>query len=100
MYYIVQQGDTLYQIAIQYNTTVSNLVESNPRISNPNRIYVGQRIAVGNQWDLNPWWGNEWQLGNEEYQRGIEEYKRGRAEYRKGRAEYHRGRQKAAKHYR
>lgn len=94
MYYIVQPGDSLYNIAMQYNITVKHLIGLNPRISNPNRIYVGEKIEVGNEWGLNPWRGNEWQKGFEEYQRGIEEYRRGRAEYHKGRVEYssHHGR--------
>lgn len=90
MYYIVQPGDSLYGIAMQYNTTVRHLIDLNPRISNPNKIHIGEKIKVGNQWGLNPWRGNEWQRGFEEYQRGIEEYRRGRAEYHKGREEYSR----------
>lgn len=94
MHYIVQPGDSLYNIAMQYKTTVPHLINLNSQISNPNRIHVGERIEVGNPWVLNPWRGNEWHMGIEEYQKGIEEYQRGRAEYRKGRKEYsrHRGR--------
>ena len=88
MYYIVQPGDSLHSIAMQYNTTVRHLMDLNPRISNPHRIHVGERIEVGNQRGLNPWRGNEWLRGKEEYQRGREEYRRGRAEYHKGREEY------------
>jgi len=85
MHYIVQSGDSLYNVAMQYHTTVRHLIELNPQISNPNRIYVGDRIEVGKQWVFNPWRGNEWKMGMEEYQRGIEEIRRGRAEYRRGR---------------
>lgn len=86
MYYIVQPGDILHNIAMQYYTTVRHLMELNPRISNPNRIYVGEKIEVGKQRvDLNPWRGSEYQRGQEEYQKGLEEFQRGRAEYRKGR---------------
>jgi LysM repeat protein len=93
MHYIVQPGDILHNIAMQYHTTVRHLMDINPRIRNPNRIYVGERIEVGNQWvGLNPWWGNEYQRGQEEYQRGQEEYLRGREEYR-------RGREKSLKHH-
>ena len=85
MNYIVEPGDILYSIAMQHNTTVKQLMDLNPRISNPNRIQAGQRIEVGNQWvGLNPWWGNEYQKGQEEYRRGRAEYRRGRAEYRRG----------------
>lgn len=88
MSYIVQPGDTLYGIAMQYNTTVRHLTNLNPRISNPNRIFVGEKINIGNPWGFNPWWGNEWQIGQKEYRKGRAEYHKGRAEYRKGRQEY------------
>lgn len=85
MTYIVQPGDSLHSIAGQYHTTVKHLVDLNPQISNPNRIHVGERIAVANRWGLNPWRGREWKKGQEEYRKGREEYRKGRAEYRKGR---------------
>lgn len=44
--YYVQAGDTLSAIANKFGTTVSNLVSLN-HISNPNVIYVGQKIYVG-----------------------------------------------------
>lgn len=43
--YIVKSGDTLSQIALNYNTTVNKLVELN-NIKNPNLIYPGQRIIL------------------------------------------------------
>ena len=43
--YTVVRGDTLSEIARDYNTTVSNLVILN-NISNPNLIYPGQRIII------------------------------------------------------
>jgi LysM repeat protein len=43
--YIVQQGDTLAKIAARYGTTVQNLMRLNG-ITNPNRIWVGQRLRV------------------------------------------------------
>lgn len=43
--YIVKSGDTLSHIAIQYGTTVSNLIRLNG-IKNPNLIYPGQRIII------------------------------------------------------
>jgi lipoprotein-anchoring transpeptidase ErfK/SrfK len=43
--YIVQQGDTLAKIAARYGTTIQNLMNLNG-ISNPNRIWVGQRLRV------------------------------------------------------
>lgn len=44
--YYVQAGDTLSSIANKFGTTISNLVSIN-HISNPNVIYVGQKIYVG-----------------------------------------------------
>ena len=43
--YIVQPGDTLGRIAARYGTTVSNLMRLNG-LSNPNLIWVGQRLKV------------------------------------------------------
>lgn len=44
--YYVQAGDTLSGIAAKFGTTVSALVQANG-ISNPNVIYVGQKIVLG-----------------------------------------------------
>jgi GH25 family lysozyme M1 (1,4-beta-N-acetylmuramidase) len=44
-YYIVKAGDTLSGIAKKYNTTYQELARKN-NISNPNKIYVGQKIKV------------------------------------------------------
>ena len=43
--YTVKRGDTLSEIALKYNTTVNELVECN-QISNPNLIYIGQKIKI------------------------------------------------------
>ena len=42
--YTVVRGDTLSEIALKYDTTVSNLVKLN-NISNPNLIYPGQKFT-------------------------------------------------------
>ena len=42
---IIQWGDTLSQLALDYNTTVSTLVELN-NIENPNLIYAGNTLIV------------------------------------------------------
>ncbi len=42
---VIQNGDTLSEIAIMYNTTVARLVELNS-ISNPNLIFAGETIIV------------------------------------------------------
>lgn len=44
-YYTVKKGDTLSEIAEKYGTTVSKLTSLNG-ISNPNKIYVGQKIRI------------------------------------------------------
>lgn len=43
--YKIKSGDTLSQIALTYNTTVSSLVNLN-NIKNPNLIYVGETIKI------------------------------------------------------
>jgi LysM repeat protein len=43
--YIVQYGDTLYQIAVNSGTTVRAILNANPHI-NPYQLFVGQRICV------------------------------------------------------
>lgn len=43
--YVVQPGDTLWNIAKKYNTTVDNITSIND-IENPDRIYPGQKILL------------------------------------------------------
>lgn len=43
--YTVKRGDTLSQIAINYNVTLNELVNLN-KIKNPNLIYVGQKLKI------------------------------------------------------
>ncbi len=43
--YVIQPGDTLYLIAVRFNTTITTLARLN-NIVNPNVIYWGQRINV------------------------------------------------------
>lgn len=45
VYYTVRSGDTLSGIASKYGTTYQKLAQMNG-ISNPNKIYAGQRIRV------------------------------------------------------
>lgn len=45
VYYVVKSGDTLSAIASKYGTTYQHLAQING-ITNPNRIYVGQKIRV------------------------------------------------------
>ena len=44
-YYTVQSGDTLSGIASKYGTSYQKVAQVN-RLSNPNLIYVGQRLRV------------------------------------------------------
>ncbi len=43
--YIVQEGDTLWSIALRFNITVDELIAANPTI-NPNFISVGQELTI------------------------------------------------------
>lgn len=43
--HVVARGENLYRIGLRYNVSVRTLQEWN-RISNPNRIYVGQKLCV------------------------------------------------------
>ena len=43
--HVVQRGETLYSIAVRYDTTVQALVVAN-NLSSPNLIYVGQTLNV------------------------------------------------------
>ncbi|WP_353096184.1 LysM domain-containing protein, partial [Tissierella praeacuta] len=43
--YTIKSGDTLYKLAITYNTTVEAITAINPGI-NPNNLQVGQRICI------------------------------------------------------
>jgi LysM repeat protein len=44
-YYVVQSGDTLGSVAVQYDTTVEELVRLNPDVD-PTALHIGQRIRV------------------------------------------------------
>lgn len=44
--YVVRSGDTLREIAAAFGTTVSDLMQRNPHVVNPNVIFTGQRLAV------------------------------------------------------
>jgi lipoprotein NlpD len=44
--YVVRSGDTLYSIAFRYGVDTRDLARWNG-ISNPDRIYVGQRLRLG-----------------------------------------------------
>lgn len=44
--YTVRPGDTLFGIAQQHSTTVSTMLQLNPSITDPNRIYAGQVLIT------------------------------------------------------
>lgn len=44
--YIVQPGDTLYEIAKLYHVSLEALIAANPQIQNPDLIYPGQKIFI------------------------------------------------------
>lgn len=43
--YVVRPGDTFYNLAIRYNTTVDAIMRANPGVD-PNRLFVGQVICI------------------------------------------------------
>lgn len=43
--YVVQPGDTLYEIAAEFGVSVAAIVEANS-LGNPNMIYVGQELII------------------------------------------------------
>ena len=45
-WYTVVKGDTLWGLSMRYGVALSQLIALNPQISNPNLIYVGQKVRV------------------------------------------------------
>lgn len=44
--HIVQSGETLNVISINYRRSIQSLLAANPQITNPNSIFTGQRIII------------------------------------------------------
>jgi LysM repeat protein len=44
--YTVARGDTVERIARRFNLTVSELLAANPKITNPNRIRIGEKLTI------------------------------------------------------
>lgn len=44
--YTVLPGDTMWKIAQKYQIGVSEIISSNPQVSNPERIYPGQKLNI------------------------------------------------------
>ncbi|HPT88430.1 MAG TPA: LysM peptidoglycan-binding domain-containing protein [Bacillota bacterium] len=43
--YTIVSGDTLFSLALRFNTTVDAILRANPGL-NPNQLYVGQQICI------------------------------------------------------
>ena len=46
--YTVVSGDSMWKIAVKYETGLSELIGANPQITNPALIYPGQKITIPN----------------------------------------------------
>jgi LysM repeat protein len=44
--YLVVKGDCLYRLAKKFNCSISEILELNPKIKNPDIIYVGQILLL------------------------------------------------------
>jgi uncharacterized YkwD family protein/spore coat assembly protein SafA len=42
----VQSGDTMWKIAVKYQVGVSEVIQANPAVKNPNMIYPGQKLNI------------------------------------------------------
>ncbi len=42
----VKSGDTMWLIAVRYQVGLSELIQANPQIKNPNLIYPGQKLKI------------------------------------------------------
>lgn len=51
----VHAGDTLSQIAQEHNVSLSSLERANPRITNPDLIYVGEQVVVPTGGSFTQW---------------------------------------------
>jgi peptidoglycan endopeptidase LytF len=44
--YVIRPGDTLIQLARQFNIPLQSIVDANPQLLNPNRLSVGDNICI------------------------------------------------------
>lgn len=42
----VAKGDTMWKLAVKYETGTQEIIEANPQVSNPNLIYPGQTLTI------------------------------------------------------
>jgi uncharacterized YkwD family protein/spore coat assembly protein SafA len=45
-YHTVKSGDSMWKIAVKYETGLSEIISANPQIKNPSLIYPGQKITI------------------------------------------------------
>lgn len=46
IYHTVKSGDSMWKIAVKYETGLSEITSANPQIKNPSLIYPGQKITI------------------------------------------------------
>ena len=44
--HIVKKGDTLYELAKKYQTTLDQIIALNPQIADPNQIEIGMKVKI------------------------------------------------------
>jgi uncharacterized YkwD family protein/spore coat assembly protein SafA len=64
--YTVKSGDSMWKIASKYQVGVSEIIQANPSIKNPNLIYPGQKLTVPNIDDVKAWENEVIRLTNAE----------------------------------
>ena len=42
----VAKGDTMWKLAVKYETGTQEIIDANPQVSNPNLIYPGQTLTI------------------------------------------------------
>ena len=45
-YYVVKAGDTLNEIATNYNRSIAAILNANPQLTNPNQLNIGERLII------------------------------------------------------
>ncbi|MDQ0268424.1 putative YkwD family protein/spore coat assembly protein SafA [Cytobacillus purgationiresistens] len=46
MVHTIKSGDTMWKIAVQYQVGVTEIIQANPQVSNPDVIYPGQSMNI------------------------------------------------------
>ncbi len=44
--YVIRAGDTLIQLARQFNIPLQSIIDANPQLMNPNRLTVGENVCI------------------------------------------------------